>query len=91
MSADPSLLVHSLLDLSTLSSEERLFGTNILLVVDNVLEVIDEYHAKINKFERSILLKPQMETVRHSACLLSYVCPRPSPNSDSKSIFFLVT
>ena len=36
-------------------------------VVDNVLEVIDEYHAKINKFERLILLKPQMETVRHSA------------------------
>jgi len=49
MSADPSLLVHALLD----------------LVVDNALEVIDEYHAKINKFERSILLKPKMITVRN--------------------------
>lgn len=49
MSADPSLLVHALLD----------------LIVDNVLEVVDEYHAKINKFERSILLNPQMEMVRH--------------------------
>jgi hypothetical protein len=34
------------------------------LVVDNALEVIDEYHKKINKFERAILLKPQIKTVR---------------------------
>ncbi|RDB29445.1 Cobalt/magnesium transport protein CorA [Hypsizygus marmoreus] len=47
-SADPSLLVHALLD----------------LIVDNALEVIDAYHAKINKFERSILLKPKIKTVR---------------------------
>jgi len=48
MSADPSLLVHALLD----------------VVVDSVLEVIDEYHTKINKFERLILLKPGVRTVR---------------------------
>ncbi|KAF8899336.1 magnesium transporter [Infundibulicybe gibba] len=45
-SADASLLVHALLD----------------LIVDKALEVIDEYHTKINKFERAILLKPQMKT-----------------------------
>ncbi|KAG6817572.1 hypothetical protein H0H87_006949 [Tephrocybe sp. NHM501043] len=48
-SADPSLLVHALLD----------------LIVDNALEVIDEYHTKINKFERTILLKPNVKTVRY--------------------------
>ncbi|TFK42066.1 magnesium transporter [Crucibulum laeve] len=47
-SADPSLLVHALLD----------------LIVDRSLQVIDEYHTKINKFERRILLKPKMRTVR---------------------------
>jgi len=48
-SADPSLLVHAILD----------------LIVDNALEVIDEYHAKINKFERVILMQPDVKTVRH--------------------------
>ncbi|KAK7032805.1 magnesium-like protein [Favolaschia claudopus] len=48
-SADPALLVQSLLD----------------LVVDKALEVIDAYHVKIKKFEREILLKPQMSTVRN--------------------------
>nr|GAT55268.1 magnesium -like protein [Mycena chlorophos] len=48
-SADPSLLVQSLLD----------------LVVDKALEVIDAYHVKIRKFEREILLKPRITTVRN--------------------------
>ncbi|KAJ7163946.1 magnesium transporter [Mycena crocata] len=48
-SADPSLLVQSLLD----------------LVVDKALEVIDAYHVKIKKFEREILLKPKITTVRN--------------------------
>jgi len=48
-SADPSLLVHAILD----------------LIVDNALEVIDEYHTKINKFERAVLLKPNAKTVRY--------------------------
>ncbi|KAG6911291.1 hypothetical protein DXG01_002130 [Tephrocybe rancida] len=48
-SADPSLLVHAILD----------------LIVDNALEVIDEYHTKINKFERTILMRPNVKTVRY--------------------------
>ncbi|KAJ7671546.1 magnesium transporter [Mycena polygramma] len=48
-SADPALLVQSLLD----------------LVVDKALEVIDAYHVKIKKFEREILLKPRITTVRN--------------------------
>ncbi|KIK71539.1 hypothetical protein GYMLUDRAFT_186369 [Collybiopsis luxurians FD-317 M1] len=48
-SADPSLLVQSLLD----------------LVVDKALEVIDEYHLKINQFERQVLLRPEVSTVRN--------------------------
>ncbi|KAK7464367.1 hypothetical protein VKT23_006534 [Stygiomarasmius scandens] len=48
-SADPSMLVQSLLD----------------LVVDKALEVIDEYHLMINRFEAQILLSPSMETVRN--------------------------
>ncbi|PBK76542.1 hypothetical protein ARMSODRAFT_948349 [Armillaria solidipes] len=48
-SADPSLLVQSLLDLT----------------VDKALEVIDVYHAKIQKFERAILYKPKIKTVRN--------------------------
>ncbi|KAG6820662.1 hypothetical protein H0H93_013513 [Arthromyces matolae] len=48
-SADPALLVHALLD----------------LVVDNALEVIDAFGAKINKFERTILLKSSVKAVRN--------------------------
>ncbi|KAF4573548.1 CorA metal ion transporter (MIT) family protein [Pleurotus pulmonarius] len=48
-SADASLLLQSMLD----------------LIVDQALEVIDAYHYKIKKFERDILLKPKMKTVRN--------------------------
>ncbi|KAF8971808.1 magnesium transporter [Flammula alnicola] len=47
-SADPSLLLHALLD----------------LIVDKAVQVIDQYHSKIHKFERDILLTPKMSTVR---------------------------
>ncbi|KAF6754206.1 magnesium transporter [Ephemerocybe angulata] len=47
-SIDHSLLVHALLDIT----------------VDKALEVIDEYHAKISNFERRILLRPDMKTVK---------------------------
>jgi len=47
--ADPSLLVQSLLD----------------LIVDSALQVIDEYQGNILKLEEAILLKPKMTTVRH--------------------------
>ncbi|EMD32609.1 hypothetical protein CERSUDRAFT_118647 [Gelatoporia subvermispora B] len=46
--ADPSLLVESLLD----------------LVVDQALEVVEEYQSKILKLEQAVLLKPDMTTVR---------------------------
>ncbi|KAG2022560.1 manganese resistance protein MNR2, variant 2 [Coprinopsis cinerea AmutBmut pab1-1] len=47
-SVDPSLLVHALLDIT----------------VDKAMQVIDEYHKKISKMERKILMKPNMKTVR---------------------------
>ncbi|EJC98797.1 uncharacterized protein FOMMEDRAFT_149129 [Fomitiporia mediterranea MF3/22] len=47
--ADPSLLVQSLLD----------------LVVDQALEVVDKYQDKILKLEHDILIKPKMKTVRY--------------------------
>ncbi|KAA1477253.1 hypothetical protein DENSPDRAFT_884939 [Dentipellis sp. KUC8613] len=46
--ADASLLVESLLD----------------LIVDSALEIVDEYHTRINKLERQILIKPKVKTVR---------------------------
>ncbi|KAI0779003.1 hypothetical protein BD413DRAFT_490249 [Trametes elegans] len=46
--ADPSLLVQSLID----------------LVVDQALEVVDEYQSRILKIEQAVLLKPSMKTVR---------------------------
>ncbi|TBU26615.1 hypothetical protein BD311DRAFT_725745 [Dichomitus squalens] len=46
--ADPSLLVQSLLD----------------LVVDQALEVVEEYQGRILKIEQAVLLKPSMKTVR---------------------------
>ncbi|KAH7343946.1 hypothetical protein B0J17DRAFT_644634 [Rhizoctonia solani] len=47
-SGDASLLLEGLLD----------------LVVDNAVEVVDKYHDVILKMERTILLKPNMKTVR---------------------------
>jgi len=47
--ADPSLLVQSILD----------------LIVDAALQIVDEYQGKVLKFEQNILLKPKMTTVRH--------------------------
>ncbi|OBZ68633.1 Magnesium transport protein CorA [Grifola frondosa] len=46
--ADPSLLVQSLLD----------------LVVDQALEVVEEYQGRILKIEQEVLLKPSVKTVR---------------------------
>ncbi|KAI0937315.1 hypothetical protein AcW1_001327 [Taiwanofungus camphoratus] len=46
--ADPSLLVQSLLD----------------LIVDSALEVVEEYQGKILKIEQAVLLKPNVQTVR---------------------------
>ncbi|KAF8273845.1 hypothetical protein EI94DRAFT_1563103 [Lactarius quietus] len=46
--ADPSLLVESLLD----------------LVVDGALEVVDEYHARLSLLEQKVLIKSKVPTVR---------------------------
>ncbi|KAL4250316.1 CorA metal ion transporter (MIT) family protein [Abortiporus biennis] len=46
--ADPSLLVESLID----------------LVVDQALEVVEAYQGKILKLEQNVLLKPSMKSVR---------------------------
>jgi Mg2+ and Co2+ transporter CorA len=51
-SADASLLVQSLLD----------------LIVDQALEVVDEYQGTILKLEQSILIRPKMRAIR--ACEL---------------------
>ncbi|KAJ7032382.1 magnesium transporter [Mycena alexandri] len=48
-SADASLLVQSLL----------------ALVADNALEVVNAYQEKIKKFERSVMVRPSIETVRN--------------------------
>ncbi|KLO20173.1 hypothetical protein SCHPADRAFT_33235 [Schizopora paradoxa] len=47
--ADPSMLVQSLLD----------------LIVDKALEVVDEYQQKILKLEHQVLIRPNMKTVRY--------------------------
>jgi Mg2+ and Co2+ transporter CorA len=46
--ADPSLLVHALLD----------------LLVDRTLEVVDEYHTRIVALEHDVLVHPKMNVVR---------------------------
>lgn len=44
--------------------------------MDRALQVIDAYHDKINKFERDILLKPKVKTIRHRT--LSLTTPIPT-------------
>ncbi|KAF9535631.1 magnesium transporter [Crepidotus variabilis] len=47
-SADPSLLIHALLD----------------LIIDRTLAVVDRFHSNITKYEHDILLRPKMKTVK---------------------------
>jgi len=58
--ADPSLLLESILD----------------LVVDHAVEVVEEYQKKIFKLERDILLKPKMKSVRYCAFVAPFVLLR---------------
>ncbi|TBU36277.1 hypothetical protein BD309DRAFT_1024474 [Dichomitus squalens] len=53
-SADPTLLVQSLLD----------------LVIDQALEVVEEYQGRILEIEEQVLLKPSMKTVRKPVHIL---------------------
>jgi len=50
--ADPSMLVQSLLD----------------LIVDNTLEVVDEYQRKILSLEHRVLVRPNVRTVQSRTC-----------------------
>ncbi|KZW00478.1 hypothetical protein EXIGLDRAFT_830641 [Exidia glandulosa HHB12029] len=70
--ADPSLLVQSMLD----------------LVVDQALEVIDRYHAQLTKLEASILIKPQMTAVRSLHILSGDLAMRKRSLEPIKSLVF---
>jgi hypothetical protein len=63
-SADPSLLVQSLLDLLVDKALE-VGITSYFRPRTHLSQVIDAYHVKIKKFEREILLKPRITTVRN--------------------------
>ena len=73
-SADPSLLLHALLDLGEFlcSSSSSSPTYHYVKVVDKAVQVIDQYHAKIHKFERDILLRPKMDTVRQREASASF-------------------
>jgi hypothetical protein len=78
-SGDASLLLESLLDLSTCTdTRSRPFDLILIprlaTVVDNAVQVADKYHDVILKMERSILLKPNMKTVRGRGCSLALAC-----------------
>jgi hypothetical protein len=64
--ADPCLLVQSLLDLGVSHTVEALTSSNMTLnlVVDAALEVVDEYHTRLSMVERMILIKSKVSTVR---------------------------
>lgn len=42
-------------------------------VVDKVLEVVDRYHDRILRLERSVLLRPKMTTVREREPPILYI------------------
>lgn len=50
------------------SSLEDLSKVNFS-VVDRALQVVDAYHDKINKFERDVLVRPKVKTIRHCTLL----------------------
>jgi len=64
--ADPCLLVQSLLDLgASLTVEAPTLSNMILnLVVDAALEVVDEYRTRLSMLERMILIKSKVTNVR---------------------------
>ena len=64
--ADPCLLVQSLLDLGVSLTVEALTLPNMTLnlVVDAALEVVDEYRTRLSVVERMILIKSKVKNVR---------------------------
>lgn len=70
--ADPSLLVQSLLDLSeytAIDTDSVHVRLRLVIVVDQALEVVDEYQKKILKLEHDVLVQPNVKTVRFCTCL----------------------
>lgn len=65
--ADPCLLVQSLLDLGVSFTVEALTLTNMTwnLVVDAALEVVDEYRTRLSMVERMVLIKSKVTNVRN--------------------------
>lgn len=65
-SADPSLLLHSLLDLGKFIFvyHRTSYAYFCPLVVDKAVQVIEAYHTIIHKIELQSLLRPEMGTVR---------------------------
>lgn len=51
------------------SMARRLIILYLQLVVDQAMEVVDEYQSKILKLEHDILVKPSMKAVRYRGCL----------------------
>lgn len=70
--ADPSLLVQSMLD----------------LLVDQALEVIDRYHDQITKLEAAVLVKPKMATVRSLHILSGDLALRKRSLEPIKSLIY---
>jgi Mg2+ and Co2+ transporter CorA len=54
-----------------------------MTVVDKALEVVDEFHAMIRKFEREVLMKPSVRTIRNRKSLphLPILCPSTNTSS----------
>ncbi|EJD54494.1 hypothetical protein AURDEDRAFT_148244 [Auricularia subglabra TFB-10046 SS5] len=70
--ADPSLLVQSMLD----------------LLVDQALEVIDRYHDQLTKLEATVLVKPKMATVRSLHILSGDLALRKRSLEPIKSLIY---
>lgn len=73
-SNDPSLLLQGILDYGECVAREILyyFAKRYYTVVDKALEVVDRYHDRILRLERSILISPKMTAVRESEHNLSF-------------------
>ena len=59
------------------------------IVVDQALEVVDEYQGRILKIEQQVLLKPSVKTVRRRQCpypffYLTYISVLPVENTDTR-------
>ena len=71
-SADPSMLVYGLIDLSSYSYLSCIRSPfNLKIVVDSALQVIDVYQSTILELDKVMLLRPKMSTVPKRAYPIS--------------------